>query len=155
MIKTNELDGSRLQVDPELWVVVKGSSARINRQRLRTATNTKGLNFGGDHLMIPRIVFDLLHFGPCEVTVFNSPFYTSGEDYAPEYWRVVRPPQADVSQSTLRSLARHDPLDGLHLLQLLLRAGRISADGTTAAAVSLSDLDYGRSVDQALPPFRP
>ncbi|RJN32992.1 hypothetical protein [Nesterenkonia natronophila] len=109
-------------------------------QWLRPARFEQGLYFRGAPMGLQRIVYDLLQFQPAELAVFNADLY-AGETFAASGYRASYSAFGPHNQ-TNDVVIMHDLAYEFRWTARLHQAGLITAHGTTAEVLSLSENDY-------------
>lgn len=90
-------------------------------------------------------VYDLLHFQPAHVTIFNTTFYLSPKLYHAgfESRGVVKNTPVDLSTQ----FARLDPIGNRNFVRHVLAGERVTLDADGQRVATMSDVEYARGLD--------
>lgn len=90
-------------------------------------------------------VYDLLHFEPAHVTIFNTTFYLSADLYHPGFAspRVSNAQPVDLCGQ----FARHDPIGNREFVRRVLAAYGVEADDEAARVLAMPTRAYARGLD--------
>ncbi len=91
-------------------------------------------------------LYDLLHFDPGRVKIFNSTFYLSDELFHPGFVS-PRAKQSD-SSALCDQFARHDPIGNIRFVRNFVEAGWVAADEQASARLSMNDVAYVSGLDE-------
>ncbi|TLP93042.1 hypothetical protein FEF26_13955 [Nesterenkonia salmonea] len=119
---------------------------------LRPARFEHGLYFRGAPMGLQRILYDLLQFQPAEIAVFNADLY-AGQTFAASGYRASYTGFGPNNQ-TNDVVVMHDLAYEFRWTTLLNQAGLITAHGTTAEVLSLSENAYLRRLESGPLAFR-
>ncbi|TLP75561.1 hypothetical protein [Nesterenkonia sphaerica] len=114
-------------------------------QWLRPARFEHGLYFRGAPMGLQRILYDLLQFQPAELAVFNADLY-AGKAFAASGYRTSYATFGPQNQ-TNDVVIMHDLAYEFRWTARMHQAGLITAHGTTAEVLSLSEEDYLRRLE--------
>lgn len=91
-------------------------------------------------------VYDLLHFEPQRIKIFNSTFYLSSKLYQDGF---VSPRVHDAGAIQLcGQFARHDAIGNRNFVQNVLLPGGVDADDECVQILNLSDSEYVQGLDE-------
>ncbi|WP_146339456.1 hypothetical protein [Nesterenkonia sp. NBAIMH1] len=140
LAETIPASGVKLAVARPLMHTVLSAEERQAPDWLRFARFEYGLYFRGAPLGIQRILYDLLQFAPAEVGLFHADFYAGTGTFTAGYRHQEN---TFGPHSALNDLVMmHDLGYEFRFVQRLLRAGTITAHGTAAEVLGLSEDEY-------------
>lgn len=99
--------------------------------------------FVGIPQRVPAILFDLLHFSPRRIKIFNVNFYTSKLAYSYGY----RP---DFGYDLVFVLGVHDPFSQFKFVKKLYDTNQIEADADTREVLEMSLDEYANRLERVL-----
>lgn len=113
---------------------------------LRFARFEYGLYFRGAPLGIQRIVYDLLQFEPQEIGIFHADFYAGRQAAAAGYRSDYRGYGPESAMNDLISM--HDLAYEFRCMRMFLTTGTVTAHGTSAEILSLSEPAYLQQLEE-------
>lgn len=115
--------------------------------RLRYVPAEDTLPFQGTHFAIQRILYDLLHYSPSQITLFNIDFFTGLSTYLPGYATEVGDVFKPNRFRPIRSTAMHDLREDFVFTKLLSHRGLIATSPPVAAILALDTESYLEEVE--------
>ena len=140
------------------WSVYKKPSHVVQLQQngVRNSSELIRLNglFCGSPMMLPCAVFDLLHYKPASLKIFNSDFYLADNmhhvGYRPTTSKEASPysPIGKEPKKSTGGFAHHDLMSQIRLMRSLSAHPKVELAGYVSKVLSMKDDEYLKGMEE-------
>jgi len=114
----------------------------ISQSKARVVTRPDYYYFHKSANAIQTLIFDLLHFKPKSVKIFNVNFYLASTSYMQNYSL-----RETVNQDIRKSSMVHDLIENLNFVRNFQNAGYVQTDRICKNILNMNNIDYIKSME--------